>query len=107
MSELNEHLQLTHLYCYSIIHCNSGIFRYHKYKVIDDREFLINLILNNKIKELDYMEEFYKELLSIRTCEKDIMSRNYCTSLSNFKGDDEEQILDFNELKPKFKRKRS
>ena len=74
-------IKKSHPKCFLVAYKGATGFQYHKQKVMYDGKFIRDLIKANDIRALDFMETFYTILKQERTCEKDIMSRNYCESL--------------------------
>lgn len=70
-------------HCWSVAFHEARYFLYHKFKVVDDRDFIRSLIKANDFDMLDYMENFYILLRQDQTCNKDISSRNYLKPLTN------------------------
>ena len=104
----------SHPNCFAVAYCGSTYFRYHAFKVREDREFILRLIASKDLKNLDYMEQFYKDLYKEdRDCEKDFYSRNdfKILPLSYVQGvEDEgfkEGMKDFEEIKIKKPKKRA
>lgn len=63
--------------CYSVAYCDSTYFRYHAFKVKEDRKFILQLIEDRREDALAFMESFYKLIhTKDRICEKDIYARN-------------------------------
>lgn len=69
--------------CYSVAYYNARYFRYHAFKVKEDKEMILSLIKAGDEVTLQFYELFYKEMMKTdRACEKDISSRNEKTMLS-------------------------
>lgn len=67
--------------CWSVAYREARYFLYHRYKVVEDKEFILELIKSKDYDALDYMENFYALLREDQTCNKDISSRVFGKSL--------------------------
>ena len=74
------HLSEQFFYCYCVLH-RPYYFRYHLQKVQDDVNFIKYLFDNNKLQELQFMENYYRDLLKDSAAQKDIMTRKWFKQL--------------------------
>lgn len=66
----------SHPNCFAVAYCGSSYFIYHAFKVKEDREFILQLIAKKDIRNLNYMEDFYRTLRNDQACKEDIYARN-------------------------------